>query len=149
MTFDLVAYASDHGYRLRNLHDGGPVPPAWRPTRNRARPTYCGEDDRCDVVPGRRGYVTTEGADRIGWCLLLPTRRALTPRLREIRAAGGVVTQEGAAEAAGWAPADRIADVLAAVGAYRRKSAPATGGARGAEPTRREQVGGRVPVGPN
>ena len=26
--FDLTGYAKKHRYRLRNLHDGGPVPPA-------------------------------------------------------------------------------------------------------------------------
>jgi hypothetical protein len=48
---------------------------------------------------------------------------------------GGVVTQEGDSEAVGWAPAGRIGDILAALGAWRRESTPAGEGAHGAEAT--------------
>lgn len=116
MSLDVVAYANEHGYRLRNVHDGGPVPPAWRPVRSRGRPAHFGADDRCDAIPGRHGYVTAEGPDRIGWCLLTSSRRALTARLPRIEAANGRVTQTGETEAAGWASIEleRLGDLLRA-----------------------------------
>ena len=53
-TFDLVAYARKHRYRLRNLHDGGAVPPARyrkpKGERPAAQAGYVGQDERLDAL---------------------------------------------------------------------------------------------------
>lgn len=124
--FDLIGYARAHGYRLRNVHDGAPVPPTRRPPDARS-PTYRGAADRDNAIICRDGYVDYGGwvPDRIGFCVLCRSRRALGARLRLLERAGATLTQEGNCEAAGFAPLARIADVLAALRPYRRREAPA------------------------
>lgn len=85
-TFDLTAHAKKHPYRLRNLHDGGRVPPAM-PVRESGRPTgYVGATQRMDVIVGRCGYVAMDG-DEVSLCLFhknaLEVNRAV-PRLEAI-----------------------------------------------------------------
>ena len=75
-----------------------------------------------ELYPDRDGYVDVCGPGKIGWCILLKTRQQLTWRLKNIRAAGGVVTQLGATEAAVWAPEERIGEILAGLLAYRRQT---------------------------
>ena len=62
--FDLVAYARKHRYRLRNLHDGGPVPPALPKKSDTHRLGYVGAVDRWDAIVGHNGYVAMDG-DRL------------------------------------------------------------------------------------
>jgi len=132
MSFDLLAYAEKHRYRVRNLHDGAPVPPTRRQHEQHST-GYRGEADRQDAIIGRHGYVDFGGwgEDRIGFCVLCRSRRALGVRLRLLEQAGATVTQEGDTEAAGYAPLARIDDVLAALRPYRRRETPV--GARAPE----------------
>jgi hypothetical protein len=65
--FDPLDYARQHRYRVRNLHDGGPVLPARRKSKP-ARTGYAGVEDRADAIVAHRGYLTAE--DRgLGICL--------------------------------------------------------------------------------
>lgn len=130
MSFDLRAYAAEHGYRIRNLHDGEPVPPTRRPADHEA-PAYKGAADRADAIIGKDCYVDFGGfgEDRIGFCVLCRSRRALNIRLTRLRAAGATIVQEGDTEAAGYAPLARIDDVLAALRPYRRRETPLGAGA--------------------
>ena len=124
--FDLIGYATEHRYRMRNLHDGDPVPPLRRSPEH-SPSVYRGQEDRQDAIICRDGYVDYGGwgPDRIGFCVLCRSRRALTARLKLLEQAGATVTQEGDTEAAGHAPVARIAEVLAALRPYRRREAPA------------------------
>ena len=86
--FDLVAYARKHRYRLRNLHDGGPVPPAiWKPPKG-YRPVCTGDEDRFDAIVGYDGYVAMDG-DELTICLFYKSangvKRAIS-RLQALRA---------------------------------------------------------------
>lgn len=70
--FDLVTYARRHRYRMRNLHDGGPVPPARRmKSQGETTPTaqvgYVGKDDRSDPIVGYGGSPRMcHTRDRVG-----------------------------------------------------------------------------------
>lgn len=123
MTFDLLGYARAHGLRVRNLHDGLPIPPA-RPKRVPGqRPAFGGEQGRDLAIVCRHGYVHAEGR-QIGWVLLCGTARTCNFRLDQLRQVPGlVVQQEGDSEAAGVAPVAAVADVLAILEPYRRHSA--------------------------
>ncbi|UCE61393.1 MAG: hypothetical protein JSU63_06520, partial [Phycisphaerales bacterium] len=58
---DLLAYAREHRYRVRNLHDGKPVPPAMPKKSSRDKVGYVGDLDRWDAIVGHRGYVAMDG----------------------------------------------------------------------------------------
>jgi len=120
--FDLRQYAAEHGYRLRNLHDGAPVPPTRRPPEH-PPVAFRGSEDRHDAIIARHGYVDFGGwgPDRIGFCVLCRSARALTACLRRLEPAGVMLTQLGDTEAAGHAPRERIGDVLTALRTYRRR----------------------------
>jgi len=111
--FDLVAYAREHRYRLRNLHDGGPVPPAiWKPPRG-YRPVYVGEDDRCDAIVGRNGYVAFDGElGRLGICMFYRSGKGVNQARAKIQAMGGTVALEGDTEIAGTIPVESIEEAL-------------------------------------
>jgi hypothetical protein len=142
VSFDLLAYAAEHRFRMRNLHDGDPVPPLRRPDGH-GPSIYRGEEDRQDAIICRDGYVDYGGwgPDRIGFCVLCRSRRALTARLRLLEQAGATVTQEGDTEAAGFAPLDRIGDVVEALRPYRRREAPAGAGFPELEPSQTLEAG--------
>jgi hypothetical protein len=126
MSFDLLAYAADHRYRVRNLHDGRRVPPAAPPKHGqRGRLTgYCGQHDRDDAIIGKYGYVTDDGDGRIGWCLLVHAGWSKTAKLRRLAALGATIKQEGDTEAAGDAPVEEIRAVLRVIKAYRTRKMP-------------------------
>lgn len=126
MSFDLRAYAAEHRLRVRNLHDGAPVPPARR--RSDHTPVaYRGGGDRAEVIICRDGYVDYggHGHDRVEFCVLCRSSRVLRARLRLLVEVGAVITQEGDTEAAGHAPLSQMDEVLAALHPYRRREAPA------------------------
>ncbi len=141
MTLGLRDFAWEHGYRLRNLADGGPVPPLRRSHRGHGRAAYSGHDaelaliGRCGCVSldaGRANGAPADGNSRseLYAVLVCKSRRQLTARLSAFVEAGVAVRQLGDTEAAGPAPLGRLADVLHAIGAYRRR-----GGNTGAAPS--------------
>ncbi len=99
---DLIAYARKHRYRLRNLHDGGPVPPARK--KNKSTTTgYVGVEDRADAIVGQRGFVTIENTG-LDICLFFKSGRGVACAKTEIKALDGQVTQEGDCELAACLP---------------------------------------------
>ena len=79
MAFEVVEFARERRYRVRNLHDGHPVPPA-RPPKHGDQGNFSGyraDGERDDAIVCRRGYVTDEGDGRIGWFLYAPTTRRM------------------------------------------------------------------------
>jgi hypothetical protein len=58
MTFDLRTYVAAHRCRVRNLHDGEPVPPTRRPHEPGRRAVYRSQGDCQDAIICRDGYVT-------------------------------------------------------------------------------------------
>lgn len=124
MTTDLVSYASQHRYRLRNLHDGLPCPPARQRRPKGRRAAFAGREDRDLAVVCQLGYICAEG-DGIGWVLLCPSKRGLGHRLTRLRRLPGVaVRQEADTEAAGTATIAALPGVLRVLRPYRRRSAP-------------------------
>ncbi len=137
MPSDLKTYARQHRYRVRNLHDGRPVPPV-RPKRKADQPVaFIGPTERDDAIMCKRGYAHIEG-DLIGWVLLARSARALGYRLGPMRRIMGVVVdQEGDAEAAGTAPVEALDAVLGVLEPYRRKPASVGGSAEQMDRVRR------------
>ena len=139
MSFDLLAYAAAHRYRVRNLHDGRPVPPVRIPGRGRrgASAGYTADDDREDAIVCRYGYVTYDGGGQLGWCLLSETVRAKSFRLRRLVDLGATMVQEGDTEAAGSVSVEHIAEVLGVLEPYRiaDQSAHPARFTRAADPT--------------
>ncbi len=118
MSLDLREYARRHRYRVRNLHDGHPVPPARAPKQGRRGPQAFREE-RMDAIVGSFGYVTIE-SDRLGWYIGEIQKPA--KRIKIVREAGGIVTQRGDRDAAGHAPLAALEKLLSAIGAYRTVS---------------------------
>ena len=114
---NLVEYARKHRYRLRNLHDGGPVPPArYRKLKGKApvgQAGYIGQDDRHDAIVGYDGCIADEGEPgQLGICLFYKSGRGVKRAHARIQAMGGTIKQVGDAELAGSVPVDRIQEAL-------------------------------------
>ncbi|UCC28728.1 MAG: hypothetical protein JSU86_11055 [Phycisphaerales bacterium] len=108
---DLVEYARKHRYRVRNLHDGGPVAPArWKPPQG-YRPVYVGKDDRWDAIVGYAGYVAFDGCD-LSVFLFFKSNRGVTSALKRLKAIGARIDQIGDTEVGAFAPVERIEEVL-------------------------------------
>jgi hypothetical protein len=84
-------------------------------------------DDRDDAIVGRYGYVDVVGQPpgRLGFYISGRSRRALAARLKALAGCNPVLLQVGDTEAAGHVAAERIAELLAVLKPYRRRSAPA------------------------
>jgi len=110
--FDLLGYAKQHRLRTRNLHDGGPVPPArCKPRIPAARQAFAGAEDRWDAIVGRDGYVAMDG-DRLSIYLCYKSGRGVKAALAKIRALGGEIQQEGDFELGATLPSDNISEAL-------------------------------------
>jgi len=119
--FDLLTYARRHRYRLRNIHDGKPVPPARIQQAGRGRQASRSDEDRCIVIACKDGYICDE-CDGLSWVLLCETKRSFNFRLRQLECIDGLmVKQEGDSEAAGAAPYDGIEAVIKVLEPYRRQ----------------------------
>jgi hypothetical protein len=135
MTFDLLAYAAAHRLRARNLHAGGPVPPARAPRGTVRRPAYHSRADRDDAIICRDGYVVDSSRpELIEVCVLCRSGRGLQ-RCRGALAHIVTFVQVGDAEAAGHAPVGALERVLTALRPYRRREGPAGAGFRRPEST--------------
>jgi hypothetical protein len=143
MSFDLLTYADEHRYRVRNLHDGDPVPPTRRRCNGRRRAVYRGADDRDDAIICRDGYVPADDSseDRVGFCVLCRSSRALQAPLRVLQRLGAVITQLGDSEAVGHAPVSQIGEVLKALRVYRRRETPVGARVHGPESTQSGRAG--------
>ncbi|MGB2985839.1 MAG: hypothetical protein WBE26_08145 [Phycisphaerae bacterium] len=111
---DLIGYARMHRYRVRNLHDGGPVPPArWRHPRwhKPATAGHIGEDDRWDAIVGQHGYVAMDG-NNLSVCLFYKSAKGVNRVLVRLKAMSGQIDQVGDTELGATVPGDRIEEVL-------------------------------------
>lgn len=116
-TTNLVEYARKHRFRVRNLHDGGPVPPArYRKPKGElpaGRTGFVGQDDRHDAIVGYDGYIADEGEPgQLGICLFYRSARGVKRVHARIQAMGGLVTQVGDVEIAGSVPVESIEEAL-------------------------------------
>lgn len=109
--FNPTTHAHDHRFRIRDVNDGHPVPPVRRVARATIGSAGIGRDD---VIACKFGYVGEYAPGKVGWYLTSPkeTAHASLSKVPQLEAVGAVVTQVGDYEAAGWAPEDRIDDVL-------------------------------------
>ena len=65
--FDLIEYADQHRYRVRNLHDGRDLHLLRVPVGQRGQSDgYTSDSDRMDAIICQHGYVSDEGDGRIG-----------------------------------------------------------------------------------
>ncbi len=136
--FDLTAYAREHRYRLRNLHDGNPVPPARCMDKTGRSTGYWGADDRMDAIVGYNGYVAMDG-DKLSVSLFYKSALGVNKAVRRLDAMGAEVGQVGDTEVGATVSVERIEDLLALIkvsrlrppnsGAFR----PGTGRVRDAE----------------
>ena len=112
--FDLMECARKHRYRLRNLHDGHPVPPARLMPKQRIgeRMGYIGESDRLDAIVGYCGALTDEGRQGLGVYLHYKTSKGVRIGIKKILEVGGTIHQVGDFEVTGYIPWDRIKDAL-------------------------------------
>ena len=94
---DLVAYARKHRYRLRNLHDGGPVPPALPQKSDTRRLGYTGASDRCDAIVGHNGYVTMDG-DHLSVFVEYKSAKGVNRAEVRLKAIGGRIDRVGDTE---------------------------------------------------
>ena len=115
--FDLLTYAREHRYRVRNLSDGRACPPARLVKPKGATPTaqvgHIGQDDRFDAIVGYDGYVCDQGAS--GWLgiyLSYGSARGANRGVERIKGMGGRVDQVGDTEVAGVVPVEAIGDAL-------------------------------------
>ena len=90
----MKAYARKHRYRLRNLHDGYPVPPARRQKPDTSRLGYAGVSERWDAIVGRNGYITTD-AGQLSVFLEYKSAQGVNLAARQIQAMGGWLDQVG------------------------------------------------------
>ena len=108
--FDLIGYSRRNRFRIGNIHDGRPVPPA-RSTCKSKRIGYSGADDRLDVIVGQRGYVTTEN-DSLTIFVFFNSARGVTRANSTIATLAGQVTQEGDCELTASLPVAALDDAL-------------------------------------
>lgn len=130
--FDLMQFVKQHRYRVRNFHDGRPVPPTRPPKHGeRGRVTgFVGQDDRLDAIIGKYGYACTED-ERVGWALFCRARFTLTAKLDALRRIPGVVVQQvGDIEGAGQCPPDSVPAVLEVLRPCTRALGDPAAGAR-------------------
>ncbi len=110
--FDLLGYAKEHRLRTRNLHDGGPVPPAQcKPRIPAARQAFPQAADRWDAIVGRDGYVAMDG-DRLSIYLCYKSGRGVKRALAKIAVLGGKVQQKGDFEVGAVLPSDKIFEAM-------------------------------------
>lgn len=105
--FDLVAYANQHRYRLRNLHDGNSVPPA---ISRKPCGGYPGEE-RWDAIVGHSGYVAMNG-NKLTVVLFYKSGKGVKRAIARLEEMGGQLDQVGDIEIGATTPTDRIEDVL-------------------------------------
>ncbi len=136
MSFDLIQFGQEHGYRVRNLADGAPCPPARRQRKPGERTAYTGREDRDLAIIGAHGFIALSApAGMVGFCIFRKSRRRLMSTLRALVELGAVVTPEGETEAGGHLPLTRIDDALAIMKVYRRRIAPVGAGDTGPQST--------------
>lgn len=110
-TLDLVAYAKKHRYRLRNLHDGDPVPPA-KPPRGSGGPTgYIGATERMDAIVGSKGYVTMDGSE-LSVCLFHKNALGINRAIPMLQALDARIDQLGDTELGATVSAEHIDGAL-------------------------------------
>jgi hypothetical protein len=108
--FDLIEYARRNRFRIRNLHDGSPVPPARR--SGKSTKTGCiGPVDRWDVIVGQRGYLATENGG-LSVFQFFNSARGVSGAKSAIEALDGQVTQEGDSELAASLPMGALDEAL-------------------------------------
>ena len=129
---DLTAYAHKHRYRLRNIHDGDPVPPARRMKPKGDLPAghwgYVGQDDRQDAIVGRNGYIAFEGEPgRLEICMFFKSNRGVYLAQARILDMGGNVEQMGDGEITGVVPIESIEQALQLISVSKLKPGPPGG----------------------
>ena len=119
--FNLMEWADNNNYQVRNLHDGYPVPPMKVGKRD-GRPGYAAPEDRMDVIIGQKGYVCYEVPGRIGWYFCGADGKERLEAERKLRKLSATTVWRGDYEAGGDAPLSTIRAILRYIKAYRRRS---------------------------
>ena len=107
----LGAYAGENRYRLRNLHDGHPVPPAIRRGPSDRGRGYWGKDDRRDAIVGHDGYMAMEDGN-LEILLFYGSSKGVNLALARLEAIGGRVAQIGDTEVGATVPVSQIDEIL-------------------------------------
>ena len=123
--FDLIQYARDHRLRLRNLHDGHPLPPAISRARRLTRRGYTGAKDRLDAIVGRNGYVAQDG-DMLSAFLFFKSAKGVGLAVRRLRSIGARIEHVGDTEVDASASPDQTEQALAMIKVSRLKTGDVT-----------------------
>ena len=110
-SFDLAAYARMNRYRMRNLHDGRPVPPAIQKGPCDKTRGYWGQDDRCDAIVGHHGYVAMDG-DTLSIFLFYKSAKGVNRALSQLEAMDARIDQEGDMEVCATVSVEQIEEAL-------------------------------------
>lgn len=111
---DLAAYAKEHRYRLRNVHDGHPVPPARAPRGSDGPTGYIGVTERMDAIVGSKGYITMDG-DKLSMCLFDKNALGINRALPRLEAIDARIYQVGDTELGATVSVEHIGEVLSLI----------------------------------
>ena len=105
----IKSLAKKNRWRVRNLHDGFPVPPMTRKRGSARSKGYKDDESRHDAIVCSFGYV-----DNDGWTIIARSGRHLGELLKKLAKIGVSVRQEGDTEACGVSPGglEAVARVL-------------------------------------
>lgn len=149
MTNDtLREYAKINRYRVRNLHDGGPVPPAqWKRPKDHVPAVHGSNAEAWWGIVGSRGYVAAD-VGGLSWMIWGGNRLAIDPRLARLAEAGILPDQTGDREVGGRCRDDQAETVISEISPYRRAVAAHRTEAE-IEVLRRRLAAGRAKARPN
>lgn len=125
---DLIRWAKEHRFRVRNLHDGLPCPPCLKRDAQKAtcasrRATYSPRSDASLAIVGKHGWIAESGPNLSFYCGEFKSRRAANNRRKQAEAIPGLtIDQLGDWEFAGTAPRLALWSVLDLIRATRRRA---------------------------
>jgi len=115
--------ASKQKLRTRNIHDGGPVPPIRAKGKKNSR-GHSSKEDRYEVIICKHGFIDNFGKDHYGWFIGGCSTRRFNLCLEAIKEVGGVILQQGDAEASGKVKKSDIQEILKILVPWKRRKTP-------------------------
>lgn len=109
---NITKYADSHGYRIRNMHDGFPVPPSNQKKGTRCSKGYQSARSRMDAIICADGYIDKYSNYYFGWFLYTDNKNKFNRRLKQILKTKAVAIQVGDTEAYGYVNEANLKDVL-------------------------------------
>jgi hypothetical protein len=116
----ILEYAEAHRLRVRDLHDGHPVPPFYH--RGAKRKTRRVAEDAELAIVGRLGYVAQDAPGAIGWYFKTKNGLMLNSLLAKLaKITGTRIKQVGLDECAGSSELADLAAIVALIRPWTRR----------------------------